>query len=139
MTGLPDKLTETPDWRRRRSLVDVLDEILGSLRLTGGVVIDGEFSGDFCVHAEFTPNHCAPFFPLPDRLIAYHYVRSGRMIIDVDGMAPVTLGPGSIAILPRNDPHLLANRCGLAPVEKAEIVWITQDGIHRVASGTEGP
>jgi pimeloyl-ACP methyl ester carboxylesterase/AraC-like DNA-binding protein len=119
--------------------LDVLDEILGSLRLTGGVVIDGEFSGDFCVQAEFTPNHCAPFFPLPDRLIAYHYVRSGRMIIDVDGMAPVTLGPGSIAILPRNDPHLLANRCGLAPVEKAEIVWITQDGIHRVASGTEGP
>ena len=29
--------------------MDVLDDILGSLRLTGGVVVDGEFSGDFCV------------------------------------------------------------------------------------------
>jgi pimeloyl-ACP methyl ester carboxylesterase/AraC-like DNA-binding protein len=119
--------------------VDVLDDILASLRLTGGVVIDGEFSGDFCVHAEFTPMHCAPFFPLPDRLIAYHFVRSGKMIIEVDGQAPVTLGPGSIAILPRNDPHLLANRPGLAPVAKAEITWVTDGGIHRVASGTAGP
>ena len=47
MTGLPDKLTETPDGMG--GPMDVLDEILGSLRLTGGVVIDGEFSGDYCV------------------------------------------------------------------------------------------
>jgi len=119
--------------------VDVLDEILGSLRLTGGVVIDGEFSGDFCVHAEFTPNHCAPFFPLPDRLIAYHYVRSGRMIIEVDGEAPIAIGPGSIAILPRNDPHLLARRSGLPAADKAEIMWVTEEGVHRVSSGTAGP
>jgi pimeloyl-ACP methyl ester carboxylesterase/DNA-binding transcriptional LysR family regulator/AraC-like DNA-binding protein len=119
--------------------LDVLDEILGSLRLTGGVVIDGEFGGDFCVHAEFTPNHCAPFFPLPEKLIAYHYVRSGRMIIEVDGQPPVALGPGSVAILPRNNPHLLANRHGIAPAEKAEIAWITEDGIHRVSSGNGEP
>ena len=35
-------------------LMDVLDDILNSLRLRGGVVVDGEFSGDFCVPAEFT-------------------------------------------------------------------------------------
>ena len=52
--------------------MDVLDEILSSLRLTGGVVIDGEFSGDFCVHAEFTPKQFAPFFPHPETLISYH-------------------------------------------------------------------
>ncbi len=67
--------------------MDVLDHILGSLRLTGGVVIDGEFSGDFCVDAEFTPDHFAPFFPMPDKLISYHYVRSGQLIVEVDGMA----------------------------------------------------
>ena len=39
--------------------MDVLDEILSSLRLAGGVVVDGEFSGDFCVAAEFTPGHFA--------------------------------------------------------------------------------
>ena len=34
--------------------MEVLDEILGSLRLTGGVVIDAEFTGDYCVRAQFT-------------------------------------------------------------------------------------
>ena len=61
--------------------MDVLDDILSSLRLRGGVVVDGQFSGDFCVAAEFTPGHFAPFYPVPDKQISYHYVRSGRLIV----------------------------------------------------------
>ncbi|HEX4761402.1 MAG TPA: cupin domain-containing protein, partial [Sphingomicrobium sp.] len=135
MTGLPDKLTETPP---AGSSMDVLTDILGSLRLTGGVVIDGEFSGDFCVRAEFTPDHCAPFFPMPETLISYHYVRSGQMIVQLEGEPPITLHAGSIVILPRNDPHLLASRMGLLPADASDIVWITADGVHHVTSGTEG-
>ena len=119
--------------------MDVLDEILSSLRLSGGVVIDAEFSGDFCVRAQFTPDHCAPFFPLPDMLIGYHYIRSGRAICEVDGMAPVSLGPGSIAILPRNNPHMLARRTGLSPADVSEVGWITADGVHHVSNGIGGP
>ena len=119
--------------------MDVLDDILGSLRLTGGVVIDARLSGDFCLAAEFTPDHCAPFFAMPDKLIGYHYVRSGKAIIEVEGMAPVSLGPGAIAILPRNDPHLLASRTGLPPAAVSEVVWVTADGVHKVANGTAGP
>ena len=63
--------------------MDVLDEILGSLRLTGGVVVDGGFTGDFCVLAQFTPDHFAPFFAMPDRLISYR---------SLSGM-PVSLTP----------------------------------------------
>jgi pimeloyl-ACP methyl ester carboxylesterase/AraC-like DNA-binding protein len=119
--------------------MDVLTDILGSLRLTGGVVIDGEFSGDFCVRAQFTPAHCAPFFPLPETLISYHYVRSGRLIVQMEGDPPISLEAGTIVILPRNDPHLLASRVGLPPAEASDIVWITQDGVHHVESGTDGP
>ncbi|WP_294120926.1 AraC family transcriptional regulator [Sphingomonas sp.] len=118
--------------------MDVLDEILASLRLTGGVVIDGGFSGEFCVHAEFTPEHCAPFFPLPDTLISYHYVRSGRLLIQIDDQPAVTLEAGSIAILPRNDPHMLCSQSGLPPAEVDEIGWVTDEGVHHVAAGTKG-
>src|SRR4051794_23153710 len=107
--------------------MDVLDDILGSLRLTGGVVIDAELSRDFCVHAEFTPNHCAPFFPLPETLIAYHYVRSGNLVIEVDGMAPVALKAGDVAILPRNNPHRLASKVGLPTADAGDVLWITQE------------
>jgi pimeloyl-ACP methyl ester carboxylesterase/AraC-like DNA-binding protein len=119
--------------------MDVLDEILSSLRLTGGVVIDGAFTGDFCVLAEFTPDHFAPFFPVPETLISYHYVRSGRLIVQVAGIEPVTLEAGSIAILPRNDPHTLANRTGLPPADASEISRVTAEGVHLVSTGTDGP
>jgi DNA-binding transcriptional LysR family regulator/AraC-like DNA-binding protein len=118
--------------------MDVLDEILGSLRLTGGVVIDGEFSGDFCVLAQFTPQHFAPFFPVPDTLISYHYVRSGQMLIEVEGLPPALIDAGTIAILPRNDPHTLASRSGLDPADAEDIEWVTSGGVHHVAAGTEG-
>jgi hypothetical protein len=117
--------------------MDLLDEILRSLRLTGGVVIDGEFSGDFCILAQFTPKHFAPFFPQPERLISYHYVRSGSLIIEVVGREPQVIRAGSIALLPRNDAHTLASRAGLTPTD-AGIVWITKDGVHRVTIGTSG-
>ena len=52
---------------------------------------------------------------MPDKLISYHYVRSGRMIVEVDGQPPTTVEAGEIAILPRNDPHLLASRTGPSP------------------------
>jgi AraC-like DNA-binding protein len=118
--------------------MDVLDEILGSLRLTGGVVIDGEFSGDFCVLAQFTPQHFAPFFPVPHTLISYHYVRSGQMLIEVEGLPPALIDAGTIAILPRNDPHTLASRSGLHPADAEDIEWVTSGGVHHVAAGTEG-
>ncbi|HEY7005517.1 MAG TPA: alpha/beta fold hydrolase [Sphingomicrobium sp.] len=139
MTALPDKLTETPHTYAERGFrMDVLDEILSSLRLAGGVVVDGEFSGDFCVAAEFTPGHFAPFYPVPDKLISYHYVRSGRLIVEADGMPPVTLEAGSVAILPRNDPHRLASRLGLPPADPSQISKITADGVHQVSAGTDG-
>ena len=118
--------------------MDVLNEILSSLRLTGGVVIDAEFSGDYCVRAEFTPDHCAPWFPTPQTLISYHYVRSGRTVAQVEGLPPVELDAGSIVILPRNDPHLLSSRPGLQPADVSEISWITDEGVHRVSCGTPG-
>src|SRR6476619_6604287 len=118
--------------------MDILDEILSSLRLSGGVGIEGEFSGDYCVLAQFTPDHFAPFFPQPDALISYHYVRSGKMLVQLEGMPPAVVEAGGIAILPRNDPHLLSSRTGLQPADASQVSWVTADGVHRVKSGTDG-
>ena len=63
--------------------MDVLTDILGSLRLTGGVVIDAETSGDFCLLSRFRDEDCARFDVRANELIAYHYVRSGRLYASV--------------------------------------------------------
>ena len=139
MTALPDNLTETPHtYAGGGPRLDVLDEILSSLRLTGGVVVDGEFSGDYCLGAQFTPVHFQPWFDVPETLICYHYVRSGKLTVLVDGMPPATLEEGGIAILPRNEPHRLASEPGARPTDTSKISWTTEEGVHRVICGTTG-
>ena len=54
-------------------------------------------------------------------------------------MPPATLEEGGIAILPRNEPHRLASALDAAPTDAATISWTTEDGVHRVICGTEGP
>jgi DNA-binding transcriptional LysR family regulator len=139
MTGLPDNLTETPHTYAAGGLrMDVLDDILRSLRLTGGVVIDAQFSGDYCVRAEFTPKHCAPWFDMPETLISYHFVREGQTTVLVEGMPPATIDAGGIVILPRNDPHRLASNPSVQPFDVEKIAWVTEEGVHRVSLGTGG-
>ena len=118
--------------------MDVLSDILASLRLTGGVVIDGKLSGDFCLRSEFGPDHCAPFFPVPDTLIGYHYIRSGDVLVQVQDGGEVSVTAGEAAIIPRNEPHLLTKRPGLPPIDASDIVWVTGDGVHHVTCGN-GP
>jgi pimeloyl-ACP methyl ester carboxylesterase/AraC-like DNA-binding protein len=135
MTGLPDKLTETP----RGSAMDVLTDILASLRLSGGVVIDGELTGEFSLDAQFTPEECAPFFPMPETLIGYHYIRCGTAIVCVEGMEPVRVSAGDIVILPHNHPHVLASGTGLSSAPPNEMELLTARGVHRISAGTPGP
>jgi pimeloyl-ACP methyl ester carboxylesterase/AraC-like DNA-binding protein len=97
--------------------MDVLDDILASLRLTGGVVVDARMRGDWCLISQFTPEHCAAYFPVPGTVIAYHYVRSGQLWAEVEGHPPVRLRQGSVLIMPRNDPHRLYSQPGLPPVD----------------------
>jgi len=118
--------------------MQVVSDILDSLSLTGGVVVDGQFEGEFCLHAEFTPDHFAPFFPQPETLMSYHFVRSGRMMVQVEGQQPLPIEAGMIAILPRNDPHTLCSGVGLPPAEAEEIVRVTEEGVHRVSLGKGG-
>jgi pimeloyl-ACP methyl ester carboxylesterase/AraC-like DNA-binding protein len=112
--------------------MDVLTDILGSLRLTGGVVIDAETSGDFCLLSRFRDEDCARFDVRANELIAYHYVRSGRLYASVDGEAPIAAKAGDIILLPRNDVHLLYSRPGLPPVDSHDLIEQAPDGPARI-------
>lgn len=139
MTGLPDNLTETPHtYAQRGCFMDVLTDILGSLRLTGGVVIDAETHGDWCLVSQFTNEHCAPFFPVPGNLIGYHYVRSGHMFAELNGQT-VSVPAGAVVLFPRNDPHLLYSDRGLDPQDASDLVQILPSGIQKIVVPGEGP
>jgi pimeloyl-ACP methyl ester carboxylesterase/AraC-like DNA-binding protein len=123
--------------------MDVLGDILSSLHLTGGVVVDARVRGDWCMISQFTAEHCAAYFPVPGTLIAYHYVRSGEMWAEVDGHPPLFAKQGSVLIFPRNDRHLLYSRSGLPPIDADDLLKPGEDGgpatirIDGEGSGTE--
>jgi pimeloyl-ACP methyl ester carboxylesterase/AraC-like DNA-binding protein len=108
--------------------MDVLTDILASLRLTGGVVVDARADGDWCLASQFTADHCAAYFSVPGTLIAYHYVRRGELWASVENQPPVHLNEGSVIILPRNDPHLLFSRAGVPPVSADSLLNPGHDG-----------
>jgi AraC-like DNA-binding protein len=99
MIAAPNGLTDPPN--------DPVDEILAAMHLSGGVVIDTNLHGEWAVLSYFAPEECAQFFPITGALIGYHYVREGTLWASVEGMPPRLAAPGSIIVLPRNDPHLL--------------------------------
>lgn len=124
MTARLKDLTETPQGAPAR----VIDEILTSLRLTGGVVIDACAYGDWCMTSQFLPKHYGHFFSAPGTLIAYHYIRSGELWAEVEGQSRMRVREGSVVVLPRNDRHLLYTQPGLPPVDGNDLLVTREDG-----------
>lgn len=108
--------------------MDVLSDILTSLRLTGGVILEGSGHGDWCVLSQMQPSDWEELLPGGGQIIAYHFVRSGRLFAQVEGEPPVEAGAGSILLLPRNDPHRLFTGFAANPVDSHQFVTGGREG-----------
>lgn len=117
---------------------EVLD-ILRALRLTGGVFLESRFTAPWCVIARLGPEDCSPFLPQPRSVIAYHYVSAGRLLLAVDGAAPVAVESGELVVLPRNDEHRMGSTLDAPSTEAATLVQqIAEGGPARIDHGGGG-
>ena len=121
--------------------MDVLQEMLAALRLSGGVFVESEFQAPWSIFSHFGPDDCARFFAVPRQLIAYHYVRSGSMTCDLGNGMTMEVREGEIALLPQNVPHHLHGPWPWpAPIDAHEMLrHIGDDGIMRLRAGGDGP
>lgn len=101
--------------------MDLMSDILSSMRLSGAVVFDAELIAPFCIVSHYGPQDCAKFFPVPAHLIPYHYVTEGRMWVQIGDEAPVLAEAGDLVLLARNDRHLLFSEPGLAVQEMEDV------------------
>jgi AraC-like DNA-binding protein len=119
--------------------MDVLSEMLAALRLSGGVFVDAEFRAPWTVLSDYTPEDCAPFFPVPSQLIAYHYVRSGSFTCRIPGGPAREVSAGEIVILPHNVPHYLHGPSPWpAPMDTQDVLRSLDNGILRLRGGGDG-
>jgi AraC-like DNA-binding protein len=121
--------------------MDALSDLLRVAHLTGGVFLHAEFSAPWCIAARVGPEHCAPVLGPASHLIIYHYVVEGELRIRLasEGGDGLLFRPGEVALLPRNDLHLMGGDLSLPPVSAGEIIQPPKDGglfsIHHGGGG----
>lgn len=113
--------------------------MLRELRLVGGIFLDGEFTAPWSALSKVAPEDCTQFASPPSHLIAYHYVISGRLFLQVEGQAPLLVEGGEIVVLPRNEDHIIGSAPDLPAVDVEPFVEPdTQGGLSRIAYGGGG-
>lgn len=119
--------------------MEALLDLLRSTRLTGGVFLEADLTAPWCIAAQVGPEDCLPFVPAPEQIIAYHYVRAGKLVLEVDGEPPLALGQGDIVVLPRNDAHRLGSTAGMTPIAAEGLIETGPDGgLARIVHGGGG-
>ena len=90
--------------------MNALLDVLRTLRLSGGIFLDCEFSAPWCVTASaIGPEEVGLLtMPFPAHVISYHYVTHGRVLLQIANQEPVAIGAGEVVVFPANDRHSLA-------------------------------
>ncbi len=96
--------------------MDALLDLVRSMRLTGGVFLDAEFTSPWCVHSQVGPEECGRFAVSPAYVIGYHYVVEGRLLLQVGDGPTIPVQAGEIILLTRNDRHRLGSGPNIRPV-----------------------
>lgn len=119
--------------------MDALSDVLRVVRLSGGVFLDAKFTAPWCISARVGPEDCRYTAEPPASVIAFHYVIEGRLLLQVEGDAPVEVASGALVLLPRNDTHTIASEPGLQPVDGDALVALQSDGgLARIEHGGGG-
>jgi AraC-like DNA-binding protein len=121
--------------------MDALSDVLRVAHLTGGVFLHADFTAPWCMAARVAPEHCAPALGPASHMIVYHYVVEGELHIRVGGEdgEDILLRAGDVALLPRNDLHLVGSDLNLPSVAGSDIIQPPEDGglftIHHGGGG----
>jgi AraC-like DNA-binding protein len=119
--------------------MDALSDLLRIVKLTAGVFLEAEFSAPWSIKSQAGPEDCRFVLAEPARVIAFHYVISGNLLLQIDRHPPVEVCEGSIVLLPRNDLHTLASQPGLKAVDSEGLIQMDPEGgLPRIQYGGGG-
>lgn len=119
--------------------MDLLSEVLRSVRLEGGVFVDAHFTAPWCVSASMNADDCRPYVGTTAQLIAYHVVIAGRLLFSVGGEPAIEAHAGEVVLFPRNDTHTMASAPGLVEVSAGDLLqYSAEGGLARISHGGGG-
>ena len=120
---------------------DPLSEVVRALELSGGLFLDARLTAPWAILAQVSADDCRPFMAVPERVIAFHVVTRGRMLVLLADGLSCEVGAGQVVLLPRNEVHTVASEPGLAPVPGEALAFAPAEGglsrIEREGGGAE--
>ena len=118
--------------------MDALSDILRVVRLTGAFFFNARFTAPFCYAAARTSDLAALVEPGADRLIIFHLITEGECWIEMDGLDPVRLQAGDVALLPQNLAHRMASAPGLPTQSGGELAALISPQPRLISYGGGG-
>jgi AraC-like DNA-binding protein len=101
---------------------DPLTDVVRSLKLTGGVFLEGTLTAPWALRSKITEEDCQPFLPIPRTVIAFHVVTEGEMTVRLDDHEAQPARTGDVVFLPRNPWHTLASDARVPPTLGDDLV-----------------
>jgi len=121
--------------------MNALLDVLRTMRFTGGIFLDCEFTAPWCVSlTAIGPDEVGLLMmPFPAHVIAYHYVTHGGMLLQIAEQQPICVEAGEIVVFPSNAKLKLGSDLNLKPVNCRELVLPPASGdVARLAHGGGG-
>lgn len=99
--------------------MDVLSELLQTVRLNGALFYNAEFTSPWSFRSP-PSQMLGPYIGHEsDQVIIYHLVTDGRAWCRPEGGEQVTLEAGDIVVFPHGDPHMMGNGAYASPIDVA--------------------
>ena len=101
--------------------MDVLSEVLRTVKLEGAFFFNGEFSEPWCFQSSPSPEAQSMLAPSGGRLIIYHFLTEGNAFARLSDGGKEKLTAGDIVIFPHGDAHFLGNGSPEKPVDSFKV------------------
>jgi AraC-like DNA-binding protein len=111
--------------------MDALSDLLRVVRFSGGLFLEAQFRGAWCVRSQVEPTDLGPGINPRAQLVAFHYVLEGRMQVRLGRETPLQAERGNLILLAHNDPHFLGSDVNLPAREAGPLV--RKAGEHELA------
>jgi AraC-like DNA-binding protein len=101
--------------------MDVLSEVLKSVKLQGAIFFNGEFSAPWCFRSAPSPEDKSMLAPGGSHLIVYHFLTEGTAFAKLPDGPREELTAGDIVVFPHGDAHFLGNGSPEKPVDSFKV------------------
>jgi AraC-like DNA-binding protein len=118
--------------------MDVLSEVLRSVKLQGALFFNGEFSSPWCLHNSGMAGLAPHVAVDSEHLIIYHFLTDGEAYASLPDGQRMELKAGDIVVFPHGDAHLLGGGPKVKPIDSIKTFSKAGEGLRLVKFGGGG-